>query len=116
MTKHFFSNENICSNFLPDTGNLLHLSTPAPSADDNSITRIEMGVRPGDDVSVFYDPLIAKLVVWSKDRTSALRLLANRLDQFEVVGPETNIEFLKTLSTHPAFEAAEVETGFIAVI
>lgn len=106
--------ENPRNNFLPDTGHLYHLRTPEPSSDVNSVTRVEMGVRQGDDVSVFYDPLIAKLVVWSHDRTSALRLLANRLDEFEVVGPETNIDFLKTLSTHPAFINAEVETGFIA--
>ncbi|KAI8803351.1 carbamoyl-phosphate synthase L chain, ATP binding domain-containing protein [Cladochytrium replicatum] len=101
--------ENPANNFLPDTGPLLHMSTPAPS----DIVRIETGVRAGDEVSVYYDPMISKLVVHGSDRTEALRRLRVALGEFEVVGPKTNIEFLKRLASHPAFIAAEVETGFI---
>lgn len=57
--------------------------------------------------------MIAKLVVWGKDRTTALQKLRQCLGEYQVVGPQTNIDFLKTLSAHPAFIAGEVETGFI---
>ncbi|EGG10511.1 uncharacterized protein MELLADRAFT_33731, partial [Melampsora larici-populina 98AG31] len=102
--------ENPRRNFLPDVGKLLHLSTPQ----ENESVRVETGVDVGDEISVYYDPMIAKLVVHSpKDRTTALRLLNEKLHQYEIVGPSTNIEFLKNLSFHPAFMKGEVETGFI---
>jgi 3-methylcrotonyl-CoA carboxylase alpha subunit len=95
--------------FLPGTGKLVHLSTPQPSEQ----VRIETGVRQGDQVSIFYDPMIAKLVVWDTDRLSALRRLKLSLDRYRVVGLGTNIEFLGKLATHPSFAAGDVETGFI---
>jgi 3-methylcrotonyl-CoA carboxylase alpha subunit len=66
-------------------------------------------------VSVYYDPMIAKLVVWENDRDSAIKSLVYALDQYKVVGPNTNVQFLKDLITHPGFIAGDVETGFIAV-
>lgn len=101
------------SGFLPDTGPLLHLRPP--TATDPSIIRVETGVRQGDAVSVYYDPMISKLVVHGRDRREALRILRNSLEQYQVVGPNTNIEFLTTVIQHPAFIAGEVETGFIQV-
>ncbi|KAJ3040337.1 Methylcrotonoyl-CoA carboxylase subunit alpha, mitochondrial [Rhizophlyctis rosea] len=101
--------ENPAKDFLPDVGPLLHLSTPTPS--DN--VRIETGVRQGDEVSVYYDPMISKLVVRGEDRTEALRVLRKALGEFEVVGPQTNVAFLQALASHPAFIEGDVETGFI---
>eukprot|EP01132_Coremiostelium_polycephalum_P006181 gene6181-7695_t len=101
--------ENPESDFLPGTGKLVHLSTPIPS----DTLRVETGVRQGDEVSVYYDPMIAKLVVWDTDRDKALRYLRNSLEDYHIVGLNTNISFLKRLSSHPAFVAGEVETGFI---
>ncbi|KAI9146182.1 carbamoyl-phosphate synthase L chain, ATP binding domain-containing protein [Paraphysoderma sedebokerense] len=101
--------ETPTNNFLPDTGPLLHLSTPATS---NSL-RVETGVSQGDQVSVYYDPMIAKLVVKSHDRNSALKKLRRGLEEYHVVGLNTNIEFLKTLSAHPMFVEGDVETNFI---
>src|SRR5690606_35605581 len=75
--------------------------------------RIETGVRQGDEISVYYDPMISKLVVWDKDRNSALRRLRLALGQYQVVGPSTNIEFLKSLSSHEEFDRGNVHTGFI---
>ena len=72
-------------------------------------------LKLGDEVSVHYDPMIAKLVVWDNDRNTALKSLRNALDQYQVVGPNTNIEFLKGLAGHPGFIAGDVETGFIQV-
>lgn len=59
--------------------------------------------------------MIAKLIVHGRDRTDALRLLRKALEEYQVVGPATNIEFLKNLVGHPAFIDAQVETGFIPV-
>ncbi|WP_435104489.1 acetyl-CoA carboxylase biotin carboxylase subunit [Arhodomonas sp. AD133] len=97
------------NDFLPATGRIRHLRTPETGSD----VRIDTGVREGDEVSVHYDPMIAKLVVWGDDRSAALRRLRHALTDFEVVGPTTNTAFLKALAAHPAFAAGEVETGFI---
>lgn len=80
--------ENPRNNFLPDVGKLVHLSTPEPSAS----VRIEEGFKQGSSIEVFYDPLIAKLVVKGEDRTEALRILRKALDEYQVVGLSTNIE------------------------
>ncbi|KAJ3027341.1 UNVERIFIED_CONTAM: Methylcrotonoyl-CoA carboxylase subunit alpha, mitochondrial [Siphonaria sp. JEL0065] len=101
--------ENPDNNFMPDTGPLHHLSFPTAS----DVVRIETGVQQGDVVSVHYDPMISKLVVKGSDRTEALRILRKALGEFEIVGLNTNIEFLKRLSSHPEFISGDVETGFI---
>uniref|UniRef100_A0A8C8HGD6 Methylcrotonoyl-CoA carboxylase subunit alpha, mitochondrial n=1 Tax=Oncorhynchus tshawytscha TaxID=74940 RepID=A0A8C8HGD6_ONCTS len=97
------------NDFLPGAGPLLHLSTPP--ADE--YTRIETGVREGDEVSAHYDPMIAKLVVWGEDRSAALKKLRYCLRQYNIVGLNTNIDFLLSLSGHPEFEAGNVTTSFI---
>uniref|UniRef100_A0A665V6K2 Methylcrotonoyl-CoA carboxylase subunit alpha, mitochondrial n=1 Tax=Echeneis naucrates TaxID=173247 RepID=A0A665V6K2_ECHNA len=97
------------NDFLPGAGPLLHLSTPPP----DQHTRIETGVREGDEVSAHYDPMIAKLVVWGEDRSAALKKLRYCLRQYNIVGLNTNIDFLLSLSGHPAFEAGNVSTSFI---
>jgi len=100
--------ENPSNNFLPGTGKLHHLSPPTGEG-----VRVDTGVRQGDEVSVFYDPMIAKLAVWDTDRFSALNRLKLALDDYHVVGLANNIEFLKKLSTHEKFEDGSVHTGFI---
>uniref|UniRef100_A0A8C4HQL0 Methylcrotonyl-CoA carboxylase subunit n=1 Tax=Dicentrarchus labrax TaxID=13489 RepID=A0A8C4HQL0_DICLA len=97
------------NDFLPGAGPLLHLSTPPP----DQHTRIETGVRDGDEVSAHYDPMIAKLVVWGEDRSAALKKLRYCLRQYNIVGLNTNIDFLLSLSGHPEFEAGNVTTSFI---
>ncbi|KAI9555728.1 hypothetical protein GHT06_018243 [Daphnia sinensis] len=97
------------NNFLPGAGPLLHLITPKPSSD----VRVETGVAQGDVVSVFYDPMIAKLVVWSSDRASALRKLRSCLSEYNIVGLNTNVDFLMELSSHPKFVEGDVHTDFI---
>ncbi|KAB5594574.1 Methylcrotonoyl-CoA carboxylase subunit alpha [Ceratobasidium theobromae] len=101
--------ENPRNNFMPDVGPLLHLTTPVPSES----VRLEDGFKAGSQIEVFYDPLIAKLVVHGRDRTEALRVLRKALEEYHVVGLSTNIEFLHTLASHSAFIRGEVETGFI---
>jgi 3-methylcrotonyl-CoA carboxylase alpha subunit len=95
--------------FLPATGVLKYLSPPA----ENRHVRVDTGVLQGDAVSVFYDPMIAKLVVWDENRGRALSRLARALSEYHVSGLTTNISFLYNLASHPAFLAAEVDTAFI---
>jgi acetyl/propionyl-CoA carboxylase alpha subunit len=77
--------------------------------------RLEQGFEEGSQIGVFYDPMIAKLVVHGKNRPEALRVLRGALEQYEVVGVSTNTEFLRTLAGHEAFINEELETGFIKV-
>ncbi|XP_045358788.1 methylcrotonoyl-CoA carboxylase subunit alpha, mitochondrial isoform X3 [Leopardus geoffroyi] len=97
------------NNFMPGAGPLVHLYTPQADL----CTRIETGVRQGDEVSVHYDPMIAKLVVWAANRQAALTKLRYSLLQYNIVGLHTNIDFLLSLSGHPEFEAGNVHTDFI---
>ena len=97
------------NNFLPGAGPLLYLTTPRAASD----VRIETGVAQGDEVSVHYDPMIAKLVVWSGDRLSALRKLRSCLSEYNIVGLNTNVDFLLQLSAHPQFVQGDVHTDFI---
>ncbi|KAF7475389.1 methylcrotonoyl-CoA carboxylase subunit alpha, mitochondrial [Marmota monax] len=97
------------NNFMPGAGPLVHLCTPQA----DSFTRIETGVQQGDEVSVHYDPMIAKLVIWAADRQAALTKLRYSLRQYNIVGLCTNIDFLLRLSGHPEFEAGNVHTDFI---
>jgi 3-methylcrotonyl-CoA carboxylase alpha subunit len=101
--------ENPARNFLPQTGRLDHLVFPHESAH----VRVDTGVRSGDEVSMFYDPMIAKIVTWDRDRNAALRRMRGALSKTEIVGVTTNRAFLAAISAHPAFLAAELETGFI---
>ncbi len=95
--------------FLPATGTIHHLRTPA----ENRHVRIDTGVRQGDAISVHYDPMIAKLVVWDADRGTALKRLRDALHQFIIVGTTTNAAFLARVAGHPAFVEGGVDTGFI---
>ncbi|RUO58568.1 acetyl/propionyl/methylcrotonyl-CoA carboxylase subunit alpha [Pseudidiomarina insulisalsae] len=97
------------NDFLPSTGTLHHLRTPASSA----VIRIDSGVVEGDEVSAFYDPMIAKLIVWGEDRTIALRRLLRALDDYRIAGVRTNIDFLRAIGRHPDFQRAELTTRFI---
>lgn len=101
--------ENPRGGFLPGAGPLIHLSAPQP----NENVRVETGVRQGDEVSVHYDPMIAKLVVWGQDRTQALDNLIAKLGDYHITGLDTNINFLIDLARHPSFQSADVHTGFI---
>jgi 3-methylcrotonyl-CoA carboxylase alpha subunit len=103
--------ENPDNGFMPDTGKLIHYITP----DVTDKVRVETGVRQNDEVSVHYDPMISKLVTWGETRADALRIMHKTLSETEVVGPETNVEFLKKLCKHPAFATGEVDTSFIEV-
>jgi 3-methylcrotonyl-CoA carboxylase alpha subunit len=95
--------------FLPQTGRLDHLVFPP----EDAFVRVDTGVRSGDAISIHYDPMIAKLIVWADDRPSAVRRLRTALSQTQVVGLGANTEFLLAIASHPAFLAADLDTGFI---
>jgi 3-methylcrotonyl-CoA carboxylase alpha subunit len=94
--------------FLPQTGTLhgLRLS----SAD---VARVDTGVRQGDRVTPFYDPMIAKIIAWGEDRPSALERLRRALAETAVLGVVTNLGLLVRVANHPEFAAAKIDTGFI---
>ena len=94
--------------FLPSTGRLTVLKPPSEAG-----IRVDTGVRAGDAVSVHYDPMIAKLIVWGEDRDAAARRLSRALAEYRVGGLATNREFLYRLSRHRAYRAGEIDTGFI---
>ncbi|KAF2223959.1 carbamoyl-phosphate synthase L chain, ATP binding domain-containing protein [Elsinoe ampelina] len=101
--------ENPDMNFVPDSGTLLHLQTPTPT----ETVRIDAGFAAGDQVSSYYDPMIAKLIVQGPDRETALQKMTAALEQYQIAGPQSNIEFLKRMCVSPGFVAGEVETGYI---
>ncbi|MBW6524719.1 acetyl/propionyl/methylcrotonyl-CoA carboxylase subunit alpha [Sphingomonas sp. RHCKR47] len=108
--------------FLPSIGRLVRYRTPAanqrqaPFGDDEGApgVRVDDGVREGGEVSMFYDPMIAKLVTWAPTREEAIDKQIAALDAFEIEGPGTNLDFLSALMQHPRFRSGEITTGFIA--
>lgn len=101
--------EDPARNFLPSVGTLTRLRAPA----EGTHVRIDTGVREGDTVTPHYDPMIAKLIVWERDRASALRQLRLALGQYQIAGVTTNTGFLMALAGHPAFASGDLDTGFI---
>ncbi|MNM75211.1 Acetyl-/propionyl-coenzyme A carboxylase alpha chain [compost metagenome] len=74
---------------------------------------MDSGVEEGDEISPFYDPMLGKLIAWGEDREQARLRLLSMLDEFAIGGLKTNINFLRRIIGHPAFAAAELDTGFI---
>ena len=101
--------EDPTHNFLPSTGKLIHLKQPTPSRN----VRIDTGVAQGDEITAFYDPMIAKLIVWDETREAALQQMEGALASFQVVGVKTNIAFLQRLVTSPSFAQANLDTALI---
>ncbi|WP_179378447.1 ATP-binding protein [Jannaschia marina] len=98
--------EDAAAGFLPQTGTLTHLRFPEGA-------RAETGVRAGDAISPWYDPMIAKLVTHGPTRATALLALEQALSQTQVAGTVTNLAFLRRLAQHAGFRAGEVDTGLI---
>ena len=95
--------------FLPGSGRLERLRLPSPGEH----VRIDSGVVEGDTVTIFYDPMIAKLIVWDTDRPAALARLCDALAQCEIEGPKSNIGFLERLARHPAIVEGRIDTGYL---
>lgn len=101
--------EDPAKGFLPSTGRLVHLAPP----EEGMHVRVDTGVEEGDEISPFYDPMIAKLIVWDVNRDRALARMLQALAEYRVVGVANNIEFLSRLTACPAFANADLDTGLI---
>ncbi len=97
-------------NFLPSTGRLVYYRPPAE--DDH--VRVDTGVYEGGEVSMFYDPMVAKLVTWGEDRERAIAKMRDALDQFVVRGIRTNLSFLSALVAHEKYRTGNISTNTIA--
>ncbi|MEP7042695.1 MAG: biotin carboxylase N-terminal domain-containing protein [Dokdonella sp.] len=95
--------------FLPGSGQLERLRLPAPSQH----VRVDSGVIEGDTVTIFYDPMIAKLIVWDRDRAGALVRMREALAACDVVGPKSNVDFLERLVRHAAVIEGRIDTGYL---
>ena len=101
--------EDPAGGFLPATGTLTYLRPPETSEH----VRVDSGVVQGDEISVYYDPMIAKLITWDENRDRALARLAKALSEYRISGLANNVEFLYNIATSAPFRAAELNTGFI---
>ena len=101
--------EDPLRDFRPSPGPLDHFRTPL----EDTHVRIDTGVREGDEVTMYYDPMIAKVIGWDRDRTSAIARLGQALEQTHVVGTTTNLDFLSAICGSAAFIEADLDTGFI---
>ncbi|MEO5493576.1 MAG: acetyl/propionyl/methylcrotonyl-CoA carboxylase subunit alpha [Sphingomonas sp.] len=106
--------------FLPSIGRLVYYDPPASEdtpygeTATHAYVRVDDGVTEGGEVSMFYDPMIAKLITWAPTREAAIDGQIAALDAFEVDGPGNNIDFLSALMQHPRFRSGSITTGFIA--
>jgi len=106
--------ENPSRGFLPSTGTLKHLALPpAVEFTIEGDVRVDSGVREGDAITPFYDPMIAKLIVHGRDRHDALARMARALAECEIVGLHTNVEFLQRIVKSEPFSQGELDTGLI---
>ncbi len=97
-------------NFLPSTGRLVYYRPPK----DDDFVRIDTGVYEGGEVSMYYDPMVAKLITWGKDRDEAIARMRDALDQFVVRGIQTNLAFLSALIANEKYRKGNISTNTIA--
>ena len=95
--------------FLPSIGKITYMHQPQTS----EVVRVDSGVVEGDTISAYYDPMIAKLIVWGEDRATALQRMYDALGEFNVLGLGNNVGFLRRLASNPAFANIELDTGLI---
>ncbi len=100
--------------FLPSTGRLTRYSPPRDGQGASATTRVDDGVVEGGEVSMFYDPMIAKLITWAPTRDAAIDAQVAALDRFELAGVGNNIDFLSAIMQHRRFRDGALTTGFIA--
>ncbi|MCU0912073.1 MAG: acetyl/propionyl/methylcrotonyl-CoA carboxylase subunit alpha [Rhodobacteraceae bacterium] len=101
-------------NFLPSIGRLVRYRPPEEAASELAVVRNDTGVYEGGEISMFYDPMIAKLCTWAPTRGAAIEGMRGALDAFEVEGIGHNLPFLSAVMDHPKFAAGQMTTAFIA--
>jgi propionyl-CoA carboxylase alpha chain len=100
--------------FLPSTGRLIRYWPSIAHRDADSVVRVDDGVEDGGEVSMFYDPMIAKLITWAPTRLEAIDAQVGALDQFVIDGINDNVDFLSALMQHERFRSGDITTNFIA--
>jgi propionyl-CoA carboxylase alpha chain len=100
--------------FLPSTGRLTRYTRPPETRDELVRVRVDDGVAEGSEISMFYDPMVAKLITWGPDREAAIDAQIAALDAFELDGIGDNVDFLSALMQHPRFRSGDITTNFIA--
>jgi 3-methylcrotonyl-CoA carboxylase alpha subunit len=106
--------ENPAKDFLPVTGNVWHHRGPVPSNLGGDEVRVDTGLEAGRDISVYYDPMVSKLIVHGKNREEARKKLIESLQNYQIAGVPSNIPFLLKCAQHPVFaEAGATNTGFL---
>ena len=106
--------EDPVRNFMPSTGRLVQYRPPAEQSTNGITVRNDTGVFEGGEISIWYDPMIAKLCTHAPTRSAAITAMASALDQFVVSGIQHNIPFVSAIMDHPRWQAGELSTGFIA--
>ena len=101
-------------NFLPSIGRLTRYRPPEEVCGDERIIRNDTGVYEGGEISMYYDPMIAKLCSWAPDRDKAIAAMSEALDKFELEGIGHNLPFLSAVMEHPRFQSGNISTAFIA--
>jgi propionyl-CoA carboxylase alpha chain len=104
----------IASEAKQSSGAKAGLPRPSGARNDEARIRVDDGVADGGEVSMFYDPMIAKLVTWAPSREQAIDAQVDALDQFVIDGINDNVDFLSALMQHPRFRSGDITTGFIA--
>ncbi|MFT4726325.1 MAG: propionyl-CoA carboxylase alpha chain [Granulosicoccus sp.] len=100
--------------FLPSTGRVTHYSPPTTHVSDNgAYTRVDTGINAGGEISMFYDPMIAKLVTWAPTRDEAIEHMQTAINAYRIRGVHSNLPFLSALFAHPALKAGDLTTRFI---
>ena len=100
--------------FLPSTGRVTHYSPPTTLVGENgAYTRVDTGIDAGGEISMFYDPMIAKLVTWAPTRNEAIEHMQTAIDAYRIRGVQSNLPFLSALFAHPALKAGDLTTRFI---
>ena len=100
-------------NFLPSIGRLTRYRPPTESVTKECVIRNDTGVFEGGEISMFYDPMIAKLCTWSTNRKKAISAMENALDRFEIEGIGHNLPFLSAVMGHTRFKSGNITTAFI---
>ncbi len=106
--------ENPQRDFLPSTGRLTRFEPPVESAEAEHGLRLDSGVVEGSEVSIHYDPMLAKLITYAPDRAAAVAAQAEGLDRFAIDGVAHNLIFLSAIMAHPRWQAGDLSTHFIA--
>jgi len=97
------------NNFFPSVGKILSLKSPSGFG-----IREDRGIEENDDITTYYDPLVAKLAVWGKDRNEAIERMASALDSYEIFGIRNNLRLCKWIMENPVFKKGDIDTNFLS--